>query len=370
MLKTKIGNRTSARHLSTMFFNNVTKGAPDVMYHLKVQADGDTSPQKVDLGVGIYRNEQGVYNEMKVLKEAKATMAAANPDHDYEVTTGNPSYLKNAAKLVFGKDSVLLQEGRVASVQTISGTGAVHIAFMLMSRSVPGMSKTVYVGTPAWGNYVPMLALAGLEAKTYRHYDAKTGGVDWPSVLAAVRAAPEGSSFVLQACCHNPTAADFTKEQWRALAQEMKARGLFPVFDIAYQGLGNGLDDDIYSVRYFAEQGFEMLVCQSFSKNFGLYGERVGAVHALCPTADVAAAVHDQLRFLIRSEFSSSPAYGARLVDLVLSDPAREVVWKGELDAIYERLHRIRAELFDLFANVYKTPGDWSIITKGTGLFR
>ncbi|KAH8722243.1 aspartate aminotransferase [Ilyonectria robusta] len=352
-----------------MFFNNVTKAAPDVMYHLKVQADGDTSPVKVDLGVGIYRNEQGVYNEMKVLKDAKKDMAAANPDHDYEVTTGNTSFLKNAAKVVFGKDSTLLQAGRVASAQTISGTGAVHIAFLLLSRSVPGMSKAVYVGTPTWGNYVPMLDLVGLEVRTYRHYDPKTGTVDWKSVLNAVRTAEKGTTFILQGCCHNPTAADFTKEQWRILAQEMKKRELFPLFDIAYQGLGNGLEEDIYSVRHFAEQGFEMLVCQSFSKNFGLYGERVGAVHAICPMADITAAVHDQLRFLIRTEFSSSPAYGARLVDIVLSDPSREAVWREELEAIYERLQGNRAKLSNLLINVYKTPGDWSIITKGTGLF-
>jgi aspartate aminotransferase len=212
-------------------------------------------------------------------------------------------------------------------VQTISGTGAVHIAFMLLARSVPNMSKTVYVGTPAWGNYVPMLGLAGLDAKTYTHYDPKTGTVDWDSVLATVRSAPEGSIFVLQACCHNPTAADFTKEQWQILAQEMKTRRQFPIFDIAYQGLGNGLEEDIYCVRHFVEQGFEMLVCQSFAKNFALYGERVGALHAVCPSADSALAVRDQMRFLIRVEFSSSPAYGSRLVDLILSDPAREAAW-------------------------------------------
>ncbi|KAH7151732.1 aspartate aminotransferase [Dactylonectria estremocensis] len=352
-----------------MFFKNVTKGAPDVMYHLKVRADGDTSPEKVDLGVGIYRNERGAYNEMKALKEAKEAMAASNPDHDYEVTTGNPSYLRNAVKIVFGKDSAVLQAGRVASVQTISGTGAVHIAFLLLSRSVPGMSKLVYVGTPTWGNYVPMLDLVGLEARSYRHYDPQTGSVDWESIVNAVRTAEKGSTFILQACCHNPTAADFTKEQWRILAQEMKQRQLFPLFDIAYQGLGNGLEEDIYSVRHFVEQGFEMLVCQSFSKNFGLYGERVGAVHAVCPAVDTTAAVHDQLRFLVRSEFSSSPAYGARLVDIVLSDPEREAAWRKELHTIYERLQGNRAKLFNLLNNVYKTPGDWSIITKGTGLF-
>lgn len=198
---------------------------------------------------------------------------------------------------------------------------------MFLSHAVPGMKKTVHIGVPAWGNYQPMCKIAGLDFKTYNHYKPETGEVDWDSTLAAVRSAPQGSIFILQACCHNPTAADFSKDQWRMLAQEMRARNLLPLFDIAYQGLGNGLEEDVFCVRHFADMGFEMLVCQSFSKNFGLYGERVGALHVVCSDSRVTTAVHDQLRFLIRSEFSSSPAYGARIVTTVLSDPAREAAW-------------------------------------------
>lgn len=198
---------------------------------------------------------------------------------------------------------------------------------MLLSRSVPGLRRTVYLGTPAWGNYEPMCQLAGLEVKTYKHYQPATGTVDWESVMAAVRSAPPRSIFILQACCHNPSAAGFSDSQWRTLGAEMQARQLFPLFDIAYQGLGNGLEEDVYSVRHFASLGMEMLVCQSFSKSFGLYGERVGVLHAVCSNADAMPAVHDQMRFLIRSEFSSSPAFGARLVTLVLSDPGREREW-------------------------------------------
>ncbi|KAF4960070.1 hypothetical protein FSARC_10565 [Fusarium sarcochroum] len=352
-----------------MFFDNVQQGAPDVMYELKLQADGDTDPRKVDLGVGIYRNEQGLYHELKALKDAKDHLAATNPNHDYEVTTGNAKYLRNAARIVFGNDSKLLESGRVASVQAISGTGSIHIALMFLSRSVPGMEKTVYVGTPTWGNYQPMCAIAGLNFQQYKHYSPETGHVDWKSVLEAVRGAVPGSIFILQACCHNPTAADFSQDQWMTLAEEMKERRLFPLFDMAYQGLGNDLDEDVFGLRHFAEQGFELLACQTFSKSFGLYGERVGALHAICPTAQVSSAVHDQLRFLIRSEFSSSPAYGARLVTLILSDPERESVWREELNTLHQRLRALRKKLFHLLHDVYKTPGNWDIITQGTGLF-
>uniref|UniRef100_A0A8H7KCK1 Aminotransferase class I/classII large domain-containing protein n=1 Tax=Bionectria ochroleuca TaxID=29856 RepID=A0A8H7KCK1_BIOOC len=285
-----------------MFFDNVQQGAPDVMYELKLRADGDTNPNKVDLGVGIYRNEQGLYHELKALKDAKDHLAATNPNHDYEVTTGNAEYLRNAARIVFGNSSNILESGRVASVQTISGTGSIHIALMFLSRSVQGLEKTV-------------------------HYSPDTGRVDWNSVLEAVHGAAPDSIFILQACCHNPTAADFSQDQWKTLAKEMNDRRLFPLFDMAYQGLGNGLDEDVFGLRHFAQEGFELLACQTFSKSFGLYGERVGALHAICPTVQVASAVHDQLRFLIRSEFSSSPAYGARLVTTILSDPKRELIW-------------------------------------------
>uniref|UniRef100_A0A0C4BKX5 Aminotransferase class I/classII large domain-containing protein n=1 Tax=Fusarium oxysporum (strain Fo5176) TaxID=660025 RepID=A0A0C4BKX5_FUSOF len=311
-----------------MFFDKVQQGAPDVMYELKVLADGDMSPNKVDLGVGVYRNEQGCFHELKALK-------------DYEVTTGNAKYLRNAARVAFGNDSKIMESGRLASVQTISGTGSIHIALMFLSRSVSGMEKTVYVRTPTWSNYQPMCTVAGLQFQPYKHYSPETGRVDWECVLKAGRSAAAGSIFILQACCHNPTAADFSQDQWKTLAKVMKERRLFPLFDMAYQGLGNGLDEDMFGLRHFAREGFELLACQTFSKNFGLYGER----------------------------FSSSPVYGARLVTTILSDPERESVWREELTTLHRRLHALREKLFHLLQDVHKTPGNWDIITRGTGLF-
>ncbi|KAH7029868.1 aspartate aminotransferase [Microdochium trichocladiopsis] len=351
------------------FFDQVQLAPPDNMYELKLKADPDRHPDKVDLGVGIYRNEHGAYHELQVVRQAKEHLAAENPDHDYEVTTGNADFVRLAARLVFGKDSAVLTASKTTTVQTISGTGAVHLALLFLSRSVPNMSRAVYVGVPAWGNYKPMCELVGLDFNAYNHYVPSTGLVDWESVLSAVRSAPRGSIFILQGCCHNPTAADFTQDQWVVLAREMKEHDHFPVFDVAYHGLGKGLDEDIFSVRHFASMGFEALVCQSFSKNFGLYGERVGALHAICANDKAARAVHDQLRFLIRSEFSSSPAFGARIVTRVLSDPGRETAWREEIASLQSRLQLTREKLRHLLCEVHKTPGNWDIITHGTGLF-
>lgn len=212
-------------------------------------------------------------------------------------------------------------------MQTISGTGAIHTGALFLTRSATDGLPHVYVGTPTWGNYQPLLSLAGLDVRTYNHYLSQTGTVDFESVLSAIRTAPRGSTLILQGCCHNPTAADFSREQWDIVVGELKSHGHLPFFDIAYQGLGQGVDEDVYGVRMCAEEGMEMIVCQSFAKNFGLYGERCGALHVACTSRDVAARVKDQLRCLIRWEFSSSPAYGARLVNLVLSDRRAEEQW-------------------------------------------
>lgn len=245
----------------------------------------------------------------------------------YECTTGNVDFIKHAAGVMFGRDSALLAAGKIASVQTISGTGAVHLAAQFISRFVHP-SPTVYVGTPTWGNYKPLCELVGLQIVEFQQYDSEKRTLDFPAILAAVRSAPRASVFIFQACCHNPTGMDPTRAQWDELRAAVRDMGHFPVFDNAYQGLGDGLDEDAYVVRSWAAEGIEMFVCQSFSKNFALYGERCGVLHAFCPAgAGAARNVHDQLRCLIRWEFSSSPAYGSRLVTRILSSEELRSKW-------------------------------------------
>ncbi|KAL1652683.1 hypothetical protein SLS61_004663 [Didymella pomorum] len=350
-------------------FRSVLKGPADPVFILSSKVKADSSPSKIDLGVGVYRNEQGRYNELGVLKQAKEILGKADLGHDYEITTGDAEFVTNACKVLFGTDSEVVKSGKIVSAQAISGTGSIHLAALFLSRAEQLRGKRAYVGTPAWGNYEPLFNLVGFEVVKYRHYDAERGVVAFSDLLEAVDEAPSGSIFVLQGCCHNPSGADLSNEQWKTLARVMKPKGHFPFFDMAYQGLGGSLAEDAFGLRYFAEQGFELLACQSFSKNFGLYGERCGVLHILAESETVAANVYDQLRCLIRWEFSSSPAYGSRLVNTILKDTSLTSQWQDELILMRERLVGLRRALYTLLTEKYKLPGNWDAILTSTGLF-
>ncbi|KAK2680237.1 aminotransferase [Fusarium oxysporum f. sp. vasinfectum] len=332
-------------------FSSFRKGPDDPMYFLKRAADQDTSPDKVDLGVGIYRNESGLYSQLGSVAKAKTILAENDPGHDYEITIGNQRFLNYAASLLFGQDCELLQSGSIASVQTISGTGANHLAALALSQSISPRPQ-VYIGTPTWGNYKPMFELAGLEVIEYPYFDFQTRTIDFSSIISAALTAPPRSVFILQACCHNPTGADPTRTVART-----------------WCGLGNGIEEDAYAIRHFATLGLDMFVCQSFSKNFALYGERCGALHAVCSSPETAAVVQDRLRCLIRWEFSSSPAYGSRLATLVLESDQLTTEWVEELCVMQHRLKHLRKQLHHRLTQVLKTPGDWNHILRENGLF-
>lgn len=212
-------------------------------------------------------------------------------------------------------------------MQTISGTGANHLAALFLSRTPEFTDRTVYIGTPAWGNYESIFNLVGVRVAKYKYYDAKNG-TNFVEMLRAVETAPARSIFILQSCCHNPTGADLTKAQWDQLAESFRKHEVLPFFDIAYQGLGEGLEDDAYGVRRFVSLGLEVMVAQSFAKNFGLYGERCGALHVVGKTKESTENIREQLRSLIRAEFSSSPAYGSRLVTIVLENRDLAKTWR------------------------------------------
>lgn len=221
-------------------------------------------------------------------------------------------------------------------MQTISGTGANHLAALFLSRSLEFSGQSVYIGTPAWGNYDPIFRLVGLNVVKYSYYDIQTG-VDFAGMFQVIKAAPAKSIFVLQSCCHNPTGADLSKDQWKQLGDAFKENDVLPFFDIAYQGLGTGLDDDAYGIRLFVDLGLEMVVAQSFAKNFGLYGERAGVLHIVGRNAENARNIGDQLRSLIRWEFSSSPAYGSRLVTIVLGNTELSKIWSVSIHKSFTR---------------------------------
>ncbi|KAF3003349.1 hypothetical protein E8E14_002600 [Neopestalotiopsis sp. 37M] len=349
-------------------FEHILPGPSDPMFWLKKRADADTSPEKVDVGVGIYRNEQGKYQELEVVREAKRRLEKLDLGHDYEVTTGEAEFLQLAANVMFGEGNSAVSSGKVASVQTISGTGANHLGALLIVTNIQPKPK-VFVGVPSWGNTVPLFKHVGLEVETYRHVDPVTKQVDFDTVLRTIREAPAKSIFSLQGCCQNPVGADFSVEQWKILAEELNAKEHLPFIDIAYQGLGDGLDEDAAGVHIMTASCPEVIVCQSFSKNFALYGERCGALHVVTKTPETAANVKDQLRVLIRQEFSSSPAFGSRLVKIVLSDAELRKQWVSELAEMRARLHRNRAILHENLTVKLKTPGNWDHIITDKGLF-
>ncbi|OJJ01688.1 hypothetical protein ASPVEDRAFT_52588 [Aspergillus versicolor CBS 583.65] len=353
-------------------FASLPRAPIDPMFILKARADSDKHPDKVDLGVGVYRQGDGGYYEFPAIKkanrrpQAKAILARRNIGHDYNPTTGIPTFVRLARQFMFG-DSI-------ASIQTVAGTGANRIAAAFLAahyRSKDNDKATAYIGTPAWGNYFPLFAHAGLPTETYRYYNAATRQVDIDSTLQAAEQAPRGSIFVLQACCHNPTGADMTENEWKSLGKIIKERNHLAFFDVAYHGLGAPEDaaQDTWPVRHFAARGVNMLVCQSFSKNMGLYSERVGVLHVVCREEGIAERVQDVLRSLVRWEVSSAPGYGARLAEVILEDETLCLEWLGELASAAGRLVRNRERLYAELTGSLGAPGGWEHLVRGKGLF-
>ena len=276
---------------------------------------------------------------------------------------------------------------QVASIQTVAGTGACRTGAVLLNKHWPSTSASgatgpirnptpVYVGTPTWTNYAPLFRHAGFpDFRTYDHLD-KAFALDFDATVAALDAAPAHIVFVFQAVCHNPTGRDFSREQWSRITDLLLAKHHFAYMDTAYQALGSGTDEDAWAVRHMASRGVDMLVCQSFSKNMGLYSERVGALHVVCQTTEIAERVLDQLRTFVRWEVSSSPAFGAQLVETILSDSQLEEEWQGELQTARERLEGLRGELRGLMVGKYGTPSPrtgtvegWRHVGEEKGLF-
>lgn len=296
-------------------------------------------------------------------------------NHEYLPITGLASFTSKAAELVVGAASPALAEKRVASVQTISGTGALHLGALFLAKfyKVNGANRTVYISNPTWANHNQIFTNVGLPIATYPYFDKETKGLDIEGMKKALAEAPERSIVLLHACAHNPTGVDPTPEQWREIAEVIKAKQHFPFFDTAYQGFASGdLDRDAGAIRYFVEQGFELVIAQSFAKNFGLYGERAGAFHFVSApssgAAEITSRVASQLAILQRSEISNPPIYGARVASIVLNDKALFAEWQENLREMSGRIismrHTLRAKLEEL-----GTPGKWNHITDQIGMF-
>ncbi|CAM0139691.1 Aspartate aminotransferase, cytoplasmic [Umbelopsis sp. WA50703] len=351
------------------FFQEIPQAAPDAIFNLTAQYKADTDAKKINVGVGAYRDDSLKPYILPVVKKADAILFNdENLDHEYQPIAGQISYTTAAAKLILGADSPAFPENRVVAVQTISGTGANHTAAAFLKK-YHKQGAICLLSKPTWANHKAIFNNVGIEVAEYPYWNPSTRGLDLEGMLGALEKAPEQSIVLLHACAHNPTGVDPTREQWQRIADVVEKKKHFPFFDCAYQGFASGsLDQDAWAVRYFVQRGFEMFICQSFAKNFGLYGERTGNLTVVTRTAQQAQHVLSQLEILQRSEISNPPAYGSRIVDLVLNDKALYTEWTENLKTMSGRIIEMRQRLFEKLQQL-ETPGTWNHIVDQIGMF-
>ncbi|CAO1603316.1 MAG: hypothetical protein LQ349_006083 [Xanthoria aureola] len=356
--------------------DNVPQAPEDPLFGLMAAYRKDTFEKKVDLGIGAYRDDNAKPWVLPVVKKAEGILQKdPNLNHEYLPIAGLAEFTSAAQKLMLGAESPAIKEKRVASFQTISGTGAVHLGGLFLSKFyLRPNDQPIYFSSPTWANHNQIFSNVNLPIKTYPYFSPQTKGLDYDGMRGAVESAPEGSIILLHACAHNPTGVDLTHAQWADIAKVIRAKSHFPFFDCAYQGFASGdLEHDAWAVRYFVEQGFELCIAQSFAKNFGLYGERAGAFHFVTgpgPDAqNTVGRIASQLAILQRSEISNPPAYGARIASLVLNDPGLFQEWEENLRTMSGRIIDMRKALRGKLEELNGKEGSWKHITEQIGMF-
>lgn len=325
-------------------FQKVDAYAGDPILTLMERFKEDPRSDKVNLSIGLYYNEDGIIPQLKAVADAEARLNAQPHGASlYLPMEGLNSYRHAIAPLLFGADHPVLQQQRVATIRTLGGSGALKVGADFLKRYFP--ESSVWVSDPTWENHVAIFAGAGFEVSTYPWYDEATNGVRFNDLLATLKTLPARSIVLLHPCCHNPTGADLTNEQWDAVIEILKARELIPFLDIAYQGFGAGMEEDAYAIRAIASAGLPALVSNSFSKIFSLYGERVGGLSVLCEDAEAAGRVLGQLKATVRRNYSSPPNFGAQVVAAVLNDEALKASWLVEVEEMRTRILAMRQEL-------------------------
>jgi aromatic-amino-acid transaminase len=347
-------------------FAAVEQAPRDPILGLNEQFAADPKPGKVNLGVGVYYDDDGKLPLLKCVQEAERAILASPKARGYLPIDGIAAYDKAVQGLVFGAESAVVAEGRVATIQALGGTGGLKVGADFLQRVSPG--ATVLISDPSWENHRALFEGAGFTVRSYPYYDAAKKGIDFDGMLAALRAAPAGTIVVLHACCHNPTGYDITPAQWAQVVAAVKDRALVPFLDMAYQGFGEGITEDGAAVAQFVDAGLSCFVATSFSKSFSLYGERVGALSVVCASKDEAGRVLSQLKRVIRTNYSNPPIHGAQIVTAVLTTPALRVLWEEELAGMRSRIKQMRQALQDkLVAAGVKQ--DVSFITRQNGMF-
>ncbi len=338
---------------------------PDPILGLNDAFKKDPNPEKINLGVGVYQDEDGNTPTLECVRRAEGKLIALDAPKTYLPIEGSAEYGRFVRALLFGRDDGRAFDGRAVTAQTPGGTGALRVAGDLLKQKLG--AKKVWLSDPTWANHAAIFHAAGLETGSYAYYDAASQSLSAAAMLEALDRLGPGDVILLHTCCHNPSGIDPDHATWQAIAAVAKKRGFLPLFDFAYQGFGDGIEQDAWPVRHFSEAGLELLVCSSFSKNFGLYNERVGALTLLSASADVAERALSQLRVTVRSNYSNPPSHGGAVVRTVLSDPELASLWVSEVDAMRTRIAQMRT----LFVETLKKQGvqqDFSFIASQKGM--
>ena len=348
-------------------FQNVDAYAGDPILSLMETFKQDNRAHKVNLSIGLYYDAQGVIPQMKAVAAAEALLNAQPQSASlYLPMEGLPPYRSAVAPLLFGAEHPVLKAGRIATIQTLGGSGALKVGADFLKYYFP--NSQVWVSDPTWENHIAIFAGAGFTVNTYPWYDDESNGVKFAALLEKLNTLPARSIVLLHPCCHNPTGADLTNAQWDEVTAVLKARELIPFLDIAYQGFGAGMDDDAYAIRAIAAAGLPALVSNSFSKIFSLYGERVGGLSIVCDDADEAARVLGQLKATVRRNYSSPPNFGAQVVSCVLNNPELKASWLAEVEAMRVRILEMRQALVE--GLTLAVPGkNFDYLLKQRGMF-
>ncbi|KQV45214.1 aromatic amino acid aminotransferase [Massilia sp. Root335] len=347
-------------------FSAIAMAPRDPILGITEAFNADTNPAKINLGVGVYYDDNGKVPLLDCVRKAEAKLMEQPTPRTYLPIEGLGAYDKAVQELVFGADSAVIQEKRAVTVQALGGTGALKIGADFLKRFSP--DSQVYISDPSWENHRALFESAGFTVNTYAYYDPATKGVNFDGMLADLKAMPEGAIVLLHACCHNPTGAELNADQWGQVIQVVRANNLIPFLDMAYQGFGDGIAEDGAVVRRFTETAGPLLISNSFSKSFSLYGERVGALSVVASTTEEAARLLSQLKRIVRTNYSNPPTHGGKVVATVLSTPELRQLWEDELAGMRVRIKQMRDELVKKLAE--KAPGkDFAFVREQVGMF-
>ena len=359
-------NRPVPQKGKTMFFDKIQAAPADPILGLGEAFKAETRSNKVNLGIGVYKDASGNTPVLKSVKAAETRLLADEKSKNYLTIDGVAAYNAETQKLLFGENSEIIVARRAKTAQSLGGTGALRVAAEFIKRQTG--AKNVWISAPTWPNHNAIFQAVGINIRDYRYYDKTAHALDWDGLIADLSQAQAGDVVLLHGCCHNPTGIDPTPEQWDALAKMSAEKGWLPLFDFAYQGFANGLEQDAYGLRAFAKLNKELLVASSYSKNFGMYNERVGAFTVVAADEETANRAFSQVKTIIRTLYSNPASHGGNTIALVLQDPELKAQWIAELDEMRARIKEMRQKFVDLL----KEKGakqDFGFIIEQNGMF-